>query len=590
MRIVIVAVGAENIKANLDTMLPGNTITAYNSIYALYDFVSKSAVRADALVIDDKGVFPHPLTDRNVREYNNAFAVLDDLFHIRYLEAKKVYFLNKTSNANYMEKYKFIQESVRKSRPKNEPRDEMQFYISTQEEHRVTDIKKLLMSFDKMYKSESSRNAIVQKKRGEDLSTSSILEEFETDETIVTRYRDVGRIDRVQVKEAFRNNINPIDIGEPVIEIPKIEYVQDSDEVTEKKIEDKMVLVTGTANSGVTTTTMMLGHSALGFGGKVLLVDLNVDNMGLSYLASEILYPNARKHHTDLLDGEQPKDDDVTILDMTEVYKDSPLYLEREALSSNRLHILTISLPLINAVRDIQFMVINLIERIAHNYRYVIFDVPLKCLENYTVLANRYIDRVVLTNVPYMNKMVSALSELRRSYLPNMRAFKNSKTVALSIGMADRNGMDPISREIYKTYSEHFLGMAIPCTGIFSMQRRDYYKPNIFNEIMSYNGRTVQEYIAYAEVQNLKNKENYAARQTASIKGGYIEYSEDPVRNMTNGSESVESVRKRQTKSPTADDIDLLGHSNLAVLESQTFSDIMEEVITEAALVDEDVI
>lgn len=465
MKIVILARKANEIKQDLDAMLPGNVISAYEDVHILHDYVYKTVLQANIMIVEDEGV----ASENNILQ---GFSDLMDILEYKFTNVEKVIFLNKPSNPQYLEKYKYIESVFKKL---NEAPDRLiqlpDIVISTME-HTTMTVKSLILSFDTSYDVPSTDDVcVIQKPRKASVVRSKIIEEEQTD---AEYYASFNKFDSSEIKSSFKGNTEPF----PLNKVTPLDEIQvSSDEILSQKIlklKDKYLAITGVENSGVSTTSLVLANSATEFG-KVLLIDLDIDNMGLSYLAEQ-LYMNKEEYS-----------DKVNCIDLTQVIIEDYSTVEKQTYSTCPLHIMTIKLPLVDTLKDIEFLIINMLSLISDRYDYVLFDLPLRVLSHYPVLLSKFVDKLVITNIPYLNKTVSTLRQIRNSSIPYLTCYKKDKVVAFSIGMSDKNGLLPITKDIYKKYSNFILGKAVQCTGIFTLKSRDYFKPSIFKEIIDYN-------------------------------------------------------------------------------------------------------
>ena len=456
MKITILAAAALNIKESLNSLLPGNTIKAFETIENMHEFVLNSTLRTDVLLVEDYGI------TKNQTNLNDSFMILVNVLRYPFFKTKRVIFLNKPNNVNWLNYYNYLKEDLEEK--------EIEVIISTKK-HTISDIKNMVLELNKEYKTVKANDVIVvQKARGSELETTQMIEKDESDVAITTI---LPQYNRKRAKEPFKNNLEPINISEIPGEVPEIIIEDDFSIEVEEETKDKYVIVTGAENSGVSTTSFIMAESGTEFG-KVLLVDMDIHNMGLSYLADKIY----------------SKLDSVHILKLEDVYTKSFDNLVNQTMNSDNCHILTISLKLIKKVEDIEFTLINFIEKVKERYDYIIFDAPIRVLKYYPILLGSYVDRIILTCIPYMNKLVSAFNQTAQSNIVSMKAFRENKIAIFSVGIAERNGLKPVSREISKKYAKAILKTDIPVSGIYQLNSQGYFKPKFFEDLMSLHSQT----------------------------------------------------------------------------------------------------
>ena len=450
MKIALLTQNADNVKESLDALLPGNVITAFNTVDAMRDHALNSTLKTDILVVEDNGI----ATDINT--LSDGFMKLANIFDYRFFKAKRVIFLNKPNNQSWLNYYNYLKDDL-------EDKD-IEVTISVKL-HNVSDIKNMVLEMNKEFSSVKTNDIVViQKARKAQIQNEELLQQNNDDLGV-----EVGlpQFNRQQAKDPFRGNTTELDLSADNTKTPEIIVEEDFSVEKEPVIKDKVIMVTGVENSGVSTTSFIMAKSATSQG-KVLLIDLDVHNMGLSYLADKIY----------------SKIDGVSTINIEEVYTNSFNNVIQQTMNSDSLHIMTITLKLIRKVEDIEFTVINLIERVKNRYDYIIFDSPLRVLKYYPTLLGTYVDRIILTNIPYTNKVVSMLEQVQKSSLTHLRAYRENKVSVFSVGLLDRNGLKSISRNVCRKYSKAILSKDLPVSGVYVLQKEGYYKPVFFKEMI----------------------------------------------------------------------------------------------------------
>lgn len=451
MRVVIINKNVDVIKAKLSEQLPGYKIEVYESIHTYNEYLKRSADRADVFIMTDNGIGDN---------LDKGIITFSDISIYKLFKPKNVIILNRETNSVLFKKYEFVQADFRKRG--------IECTIVRKADVTLEDIKVAITDRVQIYNPNArNQKAIIQVRRGTQGLGSKILPIYSTEETMLVEL-NTPTVPKETIKNQYMNNTVPVFSDSDEQQLQSLENMEI--ELVEEINADlvKYIQVSSNANSGASTTAMILAKSGAEEG-KTLLVDLSY-SLGLSYLAETNLHPN-----------------EYVEIDLTEMAKsrsDKVDYIIEKASSQERLHIMRSTLPLVREVGYgvLQYLVANVLSLIEHNYKYIILDMPFDIASNYQALSPK-VDLIIAVSPPYMSNFVPMISKLSET-LGGTYAYKNNRILIFIAGIPNFNGLQPVSRTILNEYTQNLTGKQIPITAIHVSNTQNYVQSHIFREII----------------------------------------------------------------------------------------------------------
>ena len=457
MDIYILNRNYKKIQDRLQHELPGYNVRVYPNVEDFLDYVKKTAVIADMLIVTDMGVL------RDDIDMDTSALNLKHLLDYEFFDPKTVIFMNKKENESLLSKYEFIKRKLVSEKREAE--------IITQPTLELDDIRAVITRNTTSFKPLSTnKKAVVQVKRGARTITSTVLPVYSGEGTVAVELNKVDAIGQI-VKLNHKDNETIIK-GEgeeyPIEELPE-DFEMSFEEVPKAPKSVKYITVTGDGGSGVSTTALTLALNG-SQEAKTLLIDADT-YLGLSNLIEQKI-PGGKYYEIDLEKITEEKDTAIEDLILT--------------TSTPNLHVMTITLPTVRAVgtEAIEYIILNLLSMLEDNYKYVIIDLPFRVINNYATLLSKS-DLILASCPPYLNKLVALLGYIRTSkVIRNTKAYKNNLMMAYMTGTPDLNGLGPITIREFNAYSNDILNRVIPCTNPYVCMDNQYICLDRFHAIL----------------------------------------------------------------------------------------------------------
>lgn len=465
--IAIITPNSKELEIYLRGSMDVDTI-CFDDVYRLEERLKVSPLRVDTLLIRDDGLKDNKY---GTLKLNQAGDLLLNLLQRPLFEVDRIVYLNQTENTEHRELMEFIQSSKR---------IKTEVLISTQDAFQALMIKQLLIKssvdFDDL---NLTYRHVIKRKRGKMGNRSKYLAGFETDKAVVLEYNsfnpDINN-DKKQLKRA----VGTTKIQPTMDEVETLEELDLEVLTVEEKIETHKTVVVGVmgeSKSGATTTSMILGASGSVYH-KTLIIDMNYDNLGLSYVVEKTLF-----------------DEEVNNIKMSDLIRtgQGANTLREEMYDKNRLHILTLDMPAKGMVskEEYGFFIANILNLVKNNYAYIIIDMPIEDLETYTGVVSK-LDDIILCTPPYMNNIISMLTKVQESPILSMPIYDRISGIELDrikclrtrVFSTVNAGIKPITKEVFDRYSKAMIERTMKVTGIYSYTAKNYIDTVLFQQLL----------------------------------------------------------------------------------------------------------
>lgn len=471
-KIGIIGTSAETAGKFLEQTMDNVKTYQFLNVQQFASRVQASPLRIDTLIMLDTGISSSSSMEsiRDGAEIFKRTIINNELF-----ELGRVLYLNTEANENHRKVMKLFEEY------KDVARKGITFKVFVYPSYPLEMVKTLLTKSEASFINEVEYSLVIRKERDMDLQ-SRTLERFETDKTVIVEHSVANtEIDKIkdQMSELYGDRVIPTvdsNINKELIEEPEVPPEPPIPEVIKKC---KIVGVLGESKSGTSTAAMILGATAARYG-KTLILDLNYGNLGLSYLAEKTLIDS----EINLIDLRKD------ILESTEGIK----VLREKTFNAKRLHILANSLPVVEEYsnEDYSFMLSNIVESIKTSYDYIIMDIPVSEMDQYGALINN-LDKLVLTSPPYMNNIVSLLTEVGQSQLKQTNIFSRIEGNMLLTDVAllrtrvfakVNREIKAVNKETIDKYSMALINRTLHVTGVYTYQAKSYLDTQLFAQLI----------------------------------------------------------------------------------------------------------
>lgn len=441
MNITLVMNKAQELKHYLDDNLMGNDISAYRTIQELYEIVPYG-LRTQILIIHDDAM--------TANGNEEGFALLQKiLFDEKYFSYSKVIFLNISPNRNNLSRYEFLE---------TDPRMKAVVEIHTQDIFKSSDVLEFCKFTTKMNFSEINTGdiVVVQTERNKVISTidfenTNIHKNTEfiggfkkSDYSVVEKRFSESNLEMIT---PMHQNIQNLSDNIPNIPTVKSNF-----------IEPKFLVTTGSKGSGVSSTTLSLGYTlAKGFNKKVMIIDLDVISLGLSFLVetsnkNKVLDIPINTYQLYNLKGKGSIDE-----------------LKSFTHSASNLHCISLSMQLVREYGDITFIITSILSQIRNDYDHIILDIPIALYNKYYYLTEKFADGIVVTFTPFLNRTMTVINEIMNSDIINSKQFINDKVLFFNCGIPNANRIKIMSKKQVEVCMKNNLGRVFPTTNIFNL-------------------------------------------------------------------------------------------------------------------------
>ena len=453
----------KSLEEYIDKSSSGNIIDSFLTIEDLLDKVKKSSHRTQLLLVQDNAI------------PEDKFDCLIDLLNHKFFYCDKIVFLNLALNTHYLSRYEFIIEEVKRKKL-NYTID-----IKTQDGFKAIDLLKIIKEGTVDYTDIPENDvAIIQTARSTQrkLLSNRKLEEKAVDGVFIDKFESDK--EHIVINSILEQDNQPIDLKSNFnvkIDIDNFDkHISKIEKETyfENETKLKYLAITGSRNSGVTSSVITMGMCASSYG-KTLIVDCDTVSMGLSLLAESFI-------ETPLLLEKSINPIPIDSLLKTKSIK----HIKISTMNSEELHFLTLDYKSVSKLSDMPLVIINIINQIKDNYRYIIFDIPLELINTYELLLNKFTDKLLLTNIPYVNKTVNLLRKIKEeTIIPITTLFNNDNVIIYNVGIPNQNNLPVLLRSELNSYINSIFEKNIKSTKIFQLKSGNYLEAmEHFNSIM----------------------------------------------------------------------------------------------------------
>ena len=373
-RLIIIGSRADSIKRDIETQLTYD-VRAYNTINEVYREIEKIPMACNIMLIMDDGVIQSP------DDYYSGTSTLKKLVQFPTLKVDRYLYLSYSFNQEVCDKVSFILEQFK---DKSSVVD-----VRTAPDWKLMKIKEAILHESKDRETQILKSEIIIKPRGAvEVKTREVTEMPHATPKITKHY--LASESKQTITNKKRIEINP-DAEQP--ELGEDVDISDSDKdilrkiATENKriIQERVIAVTGCRGSGITTTAMTLANT-LADSHKVLMIDINNNNLSLSLSAVK---------------SDNPKICSIPLYQIVENRRrENPIDRLKEIsidMGNKPLHVLSLHKSMMD-LESLDFLLLNIIEGLRLEYSYVILDIPN--IELHQELCS-IIDLILICTAPF---------------------------------------------------------------------------------------------------------------------------------------------------------------------------------------------
>ena len=440
----------------------GYKVTGFDRVLDLATFVIGDGenvigkpTTADKLLILDSGI------SSIGSEVSVDFSALGKVLKDNFFNVGEVIYLNKTENKSHFNFVKFLIEQ------ENLPIQ----LVTVDVINEMTITSALANVKEYEYSGEPEKKKIIKIKRGLNPIEKNSLKRYETDQTLLLEYSTVSGVDKNNlIQVTSQKHIEDLD------ELPdNLEEVNDYiNKLEENKLEEpNMIIITGPPKSGVTTLAMKMAEAA-SENEKVLLIDMNHTNLGLSFLTKSI-WGEDFEGSTHFINIYKMLEDKKELL--TQVYSVKPL------------HVMTLDLPFTNSFDEVQFefILLGMLKSLPPIYSKIIIDIPLDLMKYYSRVVEKS-DRIIITTSPYVKDLVGIYNILKQGKVIQSNKLKSEATeeiegknykicnniiIAQTATSLYSEKINIMSNEKYLQYTEKYFNLIFRKTGIIIIKENE---------------------------------------------------------------------------------------------------------------------
>ena len=252
---------------------------------------------------------------------------------------------------------------------------------------------------------------------------------------------------------------------------------KDSKIILVEKANENNILILRSFKSGVSTTALTLAKTA-STEDKTLLIDLNWDNLGLTYTVKSLMKNDA----------------DIELIELSSLIEDIDL-LNVKSFSKKMLHVICLSLPVKESFTEsqLELLIMNVLNIIGARYNTIIFDIPAKSTKNMFNIMN-ISDRIFLCTPPHLNNLVSLYTTLNENNFQNLSVF--NKTVKLENGQKFSEDIILIQNSVFAVsklnkftsdnfikYTEYYFDFLFRKTGIIFNKQDTWISTQLYKQL-----------------------------------------------------------------------------------------------------------
>ena len=466
-KIAIVTPAREKLGTFLKHNINNIEIIEIADVYELQERLELAPLRVDTLLIMDEGMTD---TRQGISSIRDAGVALMNSLSNPYFKLDRLIYLNKTENSQHRDIMTFIKEDKGYNFKLN---------IKTSNTFQAALIKEILLDSDlDMEGLELKYSYVIKTKKGKSVD-SKFLEEFQTDKALLLEH-PIANTNKDRIKEQLSGIY-----GDSILKDEMVEELSPLDDLNQPKeiawidkpqnTEKKIIGFVGQGKSGTSTAALMAAMSGSEFD-KTLVIDMNWDNLGLSYIMEKTL-----------------EESDYHKLDLSQLVntEDKAAYISTELLNRKKLHAITLSLPVKKIIdKDVLSLVIaNIIELVEKRYRFIIIDIPMQDVIRYSEVVNK-LNRMIVTTPPYMNNviaMLTGMTSLEKTKLfdsiDSDRTLRDIICLQTNVFRVN-NKIKPIAIETFNKYADSLINRKMKRTGVYVYRLGDYRHPVLFQQLV----------------------------------------------------------------------------------------------------------
>ena len=403
-----------------------------------------------------------------------SFTSFIELCKAKFFNVKYIIYVNKTENVVHREYLDFLIEN------KEITQDIKVVTTDVITPDIISDAISITKTYNTSGDVEYSR--IIKKRRGSREISTGLIPKFSTDKTLLVELPTAkpSNLDNI-LKSAIPNKILQDDYKDMLSEEPTEELnidgieLKHSNPIIRRRI--KNICVTGESKSGVSTTALTLAKTA-STEDKTLLIDLNWDNLGLTYTVKSLMKNDA----------------DIELIELSSLIEDIDL-LNVKSFSKKMLHVICLSLPVKESFTEsqLELLIMNVLNIIGARYNTIIFDIPAKSTKNMFNIMN-VSDRIFLCTPPHLNNLVSLYTTLNENNFQNLSVF--NKTVKLENGQKFNEDIILIQNSVFAVsklnkftsdnfikYTEYYFDFLFRKTGIIFNKQDTWISTQLYKQL-----------------------------------------------------------------------------------------------------------
>ena len=432
-KLTIIGSEAKDIQRDIHKRISYQTET-YKDMNEILTALEEHPISTNILMFTDTGI------SADAHGQYQGKADLKKLVTYVTFKADRIIYLNKSTNKNLLESVDFILKEYATA--------EIEIY--SEDAFRIERVKEIVLSTKFLKEKEPVMGEVIIKKRGsKEVSAELIGESNITAPKVI--YHPLAMVERPAPPRSRREISSDVDLDRYDGDIEDRDYSIDILR-PERKIKEKIIAVTGIRGSGVTSTAFTLANT-LSELHKVLIVDLNVYNLGLSHIVTKV--ENEKLFRIDL-----PK------IIARRFDKRPSEEIKNMVVNGKTLHCLTLDRDLFE-LACMDMVILNIIDMVGSEYDYIVLDIPL--IEESPYLLNLP-DLFILCAPPF-----PAIVEETRRVFSNVTSTLNDKRKVL-IRIGTKQNISPVSQEYIKDR------VGIPVTGVLTL-KQDYMNPALLDII-----------------------------------------------------------------------------------------------------------
>lgn len=462
----------ERIKEFLDRNLNSVTVDGCKDIMELENKTSQTFLRCDVLLMRDDAFID---SKTNIKDYSITGSLIYTILKREYFEANKIIAMVSEDNIEILDLLKGINTS-------EDIKTEID--IMSKKSFTMNTVKQIVLENSNVFENEEPEYLyVVKTARGKEIDRNKL---HTTEEVPMKVVLQGSNYDIQNIKESTKD----IYKGKKLREINKYnkdldntdEEIADSDiavsteSVKEVEHRCKTYLLTGEPKSGTSTMALIAGATA-SQRYKTLLIDMNWNNLGLSFLVEKTLI-----------------DYEINSMNISDYIAGGNIEkIKTDMYNKAQLHILNLSLPIKSVFTRYDYgYIINIILNYAKDvYDYILIDSSIYELKDYPKLLSN-LDRIYITTPPYMNNIVSIMTAIKKSNLVNLKLFtdlnnngnlENVTLIRTAVYTTVNKNIKVIGKPIIDRYSEEAFGNRLEVSAVYVYKGNTYLDTPLFTQL-----------------------------------------------------------------------------------------------------------